>query len=256
MSTFFVSLKFHYKLGAKSWCLKNEGKDCPVCRKASELWNQGKQEENAFKTKLATELFSKQRFFSPIVIAGQESDGPKVWSYSPGTMDDDVDRIFKTTKGKLADLKSGGYITITSLPKSKEYKFGKIEVNIDMDSWVNMDEGISTRTPLAPTSEEIEAIMNAVPNIKELFPRATEEDLIKAFNEFINSFESTGEESESDTGTDDSASDVGGLSEKPATTTKKKTAPVEVVPDVTEDDSDSLDMGDIEAQFKSLLAKG
>jgi uncharacterized protein YcgL (UPF0745 family) len=132
---------------------------------------------------------------------------------------------------------SAGYITITSVPKSKEHKFGKVTAAIDLNSWME-------RKPLAATKEEIEEIMNAIPNISEnLFAHAEEEDLIKAFNEFVNGYQATGEENEDE--------DAPEEDDKPATekVTKKKVAHVEESSEI----DDSLDIGDIEEQFKNLL---
>ena len=65
---------FHYNVGeARSFlCPKrNFGDNCPVCDFANKLWNEGTEESK----KQAKDLFAKQRFFSPVLVRGEEAEG-------------------------------------------------------------------------------------------------------------------------------------------------------------------------------------
>jgi hypothetical protein len=70
---------FHYGVGDQSFlCPKrNYGDDCPVCNFANELWNEGTEDSK----NLAKGMFAKQRFFSPVLVRGEEAEGVKVWGY-------------------------------------------------------------------------------------------------------------------------------------------------------------------------------
>ena len=70
---------FHYGVGGQSFlCPKrNFGDDCPTCNFANKLWNEGTEDSK----KQAKEMFAKQRFFSPVLVRGEEAEGIRVWGY-------------------------------------------------------------------------------------------------------------------------------------------------------------------------------
>ena len=70
---------FHYGIGGQSFlCPKrNFGDDCPACNFANKLWNEGTEESK----RQAKEMFAKQRFFSPVLVRGEEAEGIRVWGY-------------------------------------------------------------------------------------------------------------------------------------------------------------------------------
>jgi hypothetical protein len=77
----FKHFHFHYNVGEKAGFLcpkKNFGDDCPVCDFVSKLYNDGDDESR----QLARKLVAKSRFFSPVVVRGEDAEGVKVWGYS------------------------------------------------------------------------------------------------------------------------------------------------------------------------------
>ena len=82
----FKDYHFHYMtISGKNnsvMCPKrNFGELCPVCDFASNLWNEG-QNGAPGAGEEAKKLFAKQRFFSPVIVRGQEASGPRAWGYS------------------------------------------------------------------------------------------------------------------------------------------------------------------------------
>ena len=66
----FKEKYFHYGVGGQSFlCPKrNFGDDCPTCNFANKLWNEGTEDSK----RQAKEMFAKQRFFSPVLVRGEE----------------------------------------------------------------------------------------------------------------------------------------------------------------------------------------
>lgn len=245
LKTFFITLNFHYGLKGKSWCLRNEGKKCPICEKASALWSQGDAENNDYKKKLAKELFPRTRHFAPIVVAGQESEGPKVWGFSD-TVLENLKTINSDVSNQLMNPVSGGYVKITVTPPDAKHRYGSTVASIDFESWMN-------RTPIANSEAEIEAIMNAQQNISDdLFVHATYEELIEAFNEFVDKFKDTPGESNLNTSKSAEESVIDGMSKNDSKQSEKTE---DTKSPVVTTINDSIDMDDIEAQFKDLLTK-
>ena len=56
---------------------KQHGKDCPVCNFAWHIYNEAKTNNDAETLKLAKSLFPKKRFFSPVVVRGEEDQGDR-----------------------------------------------------------------------------------------------------------------------------------------------------------------------------------
>jgi hypothetical protein len=52
-------------------------RQCPICEFASSLW----QEESGESKKMAKSLFVRQRFFSPVIVRGEEDAGVRIWGY-------------------------------------------------------------------------------------------------------------------------------------------------------------------------------
>jgi len=204
------------------------------------LWRAGENENSDFKKGIAKDLFAKKRFFVPIVVKGQESDGPKIWGFSEQLFTDTIYPMWNTIlemEHTLNDPRKGGYVTIIATPKSKENRFGKISATIHIPSWTKP-------TPLAPTDEEMEEIINAVPNITEdLFSHATEEELIEAFKEFVDS-KHTVSNSEHVDETD--SEQEGEIDESHAHASEAQTA---------EDVTNTISEEDLEDALKNILRK-
>ena len=76
----FKDFYFHYNVGNNSGFLcpkKNFGDDCAVCSFVRSLYDEGTEES----IKMAKSLTARQRFFSPVVVRGEEKEGVRIWGY-------------------------------------------------------------------------------------------------------------------------------------------------------------------------------
>ena len=97
---------FHYNVGeARSFlCPKrNFGDNCPVCDFANQLWNEGTEESK----KQAKDLFAKQRFFSPVLVRGEEQEGIKVWGYGKMAYEKLLTIVLDPDYGDITDPETG-----------------------------------------------------------------------------------------------------------------------------------------------------
>ena len=73
----FKEMWFHYNVEKGGFlCPKRNFDDgCPVCEFASQLWREGVDNNDEHSKKMAKNLFVRQRFFSPVMVRGEEELG-------------------------------------------------------------------------------------------------------------------------------------------------------------------------------------
>lgn len=106
----FKSFFFHYGVGSEGFlCPKaNFAQACPVCDFVASLYKD-KTEESI---EMAKKLGKKQRFFSPVVVRGDEKEGPKVWGYSKTVYEKLIQTVLNPDYGDITDMEQGTDITI------------------------------------------------------------------------------------------------------------------------------------------------
>lgn len=109
----FKEYWFHYELGTQGGFLcpkKNFGDNCPACDFASKLY----KEKNEESSKMAKKFLPRQRFFSPVVVRGEESDGIKIWGYGKLAYQDMINLVLNPDYGDITDPEQGTDLTISS----------------------------------------------------------------------------------------------------------------------------------------------
>lgn len=107
----FKEMHFHYNLGKQSvLCPKrNFDEHCPICEFASQMWNEGDEEEK----NMAKKLFARQRYFSPIILRGEDNPSVKVWGYSSTVYEKLLKTVLNPEYGDVTDPETGTDFTIT-----------------------------------------------------------------------------------------------------------------------------------------------
>jgi hypothetical protein len=172
----FKVYHFHYNLGDGArggvLCPKRQfGENCPICDFASKLWQEGTDDSK----KLAKSLFVRQRFFSPVVIRGEEENGVRVWGYGKTIYETLLGLVLNPDYGDITSVDSGVDFTLTyTLPKTK---------------------GAYPQTNLVPkrkssalmkTKTSIKETLEAVPDINSLFTRKSPSDVKAILESFLN----------------------------------------------------------------------
>jgi len=108
----FKHFHFHYNVGEKAGFLcpkKNFGDDCPVCDFVSKLYNDGDDESR----QLARKLVAKSRFFSPVLVRGEEAEGVEVWGYSKTVYENLLQLVLNPDYGDITDAHNGTDLVLT-----------------------------------------------------------------------------------------------------------------------------------------------
>jgi hypothetical protein len=109
----FKEYWFHYEVGSQGGFLcpkKNFGDECAVCDFASKLYRE-KTEESA---KMAKKFLPRQRFFSPVVVRGEEKEGIKIWGYGKLVYQDLINLVLNPDYGDITDPANGTDLTIAA----------------------------------------------------------------------------------------------------------------------------------------------
>jgi len=108
----FKDFYFHYNVGKDTpgfLCPKrNFGDDCPVCEFATKLYREG--DEASMKE--AKNLFTRQRFFTPVLVRGEESEGVRVWGFGKTAYETLLKLVLNPEYGDITDVEAGTDLVI------------------------------------------------------------------------------------------------------------------------------------------------
>jgi hypothetical protein len=175
----FKVFHFHYNLGEGArggiLCPKRQfGDNCPVCDFASKLWQEGTEESK----KMAKSLFVRQRFFSPVVIRGEEEKGARIWGYGKTIYETLLGLVLNPDYGDITDIDSGVDFTLNyTLPKTKG-AFPQTNLVPKRKS-----------SALASSKTKVKEILESVPVIDTLFQRKSPADVKNILEAFLNPIE-------------------------------------------------------------------
>ena len=172
----FKVYHFHYNLGEGArggvLCPKRQfGENCPICDFASKLWQEGTDDSK----KMAKSLFVRQRFFSPVVVRGEDEVGVRVWGYGKTIYETLLGLVLNPDYGDITDVDNGVDFTLTyTLPKTKG-AFPQTNLVPKRKS-----------SALAKTKGAIKEALEAVPQIDTLFQRKSPTDVKAILESFLN----------------------------------------------------------------------
>ena len=157
----FKVFHFHYNLGEGArggvLCPKRQfGDNCPICEFGSKLWQEGTDDSK----KMAKSLFVRQRFFSPVIVRGEEDLGIRAWGYGKTIYEVLLGLVLNPDYGDITHVDEGVDFTLTyTLPKTKG-AFPQTNLVPKRKS-----------SALAKTKGAIKELLESVPDIDSLFQR-------------------------------------------------------------------------------------
>ena len=92
---------------------KNFGEQCPVCDFASALWKEGVENNDDNAKREAKKLFVRKRYFSPILVRGEEQKGVRIWSYGKMAYETLLGLVLDPDYGDISDPETGTDIVLT-----------------------------------------------------------------------------------------------------------------------------------------------
>ena len=175
----FKEFWFYYNLDkAPVLCPKrNFGEDSPVLDFASALYKEGTPDS----IEMAKKLFPKQRFFSPVIVRGEESQGVRIWGYSKTVYEQLLQLVLNPDYGDVTDVDEG-----TDLVLNYGKKAGALFPSTKL----------TPKRKASPVCKEgdsdCQALLEEIPDFDGLFERRTSAQV----QELLDKFMQGGEEKE------------------------------------------------------------
>jgi len=194
----FVELYFHYGVAGKTYLSPYTfGKPDPILE-FSENMLQEKVTKEEFK--FAKGLEPKQRVFTPILVRGEESTGPQIWSFSKTIYLELLSALNDPDYGDITDPQNGRDIQIEITEATKPGEFAKTSMRIK-----------PVTCPITNDKNLLATLIQTQKDIKTLYAEVSYEELDAAFKK------QTDKWTASDNGT--SASGQTKTKDEPTTTT-------------------------------------
>lgn len=165
---------FYYNIGgAKSLLAPVQfGKPDPIQVLITKLRNEG----TPASMELAKQFYPKKKFYAPVIIRGEEDQGPKLWSLNKESVTDLLNLILGEA-GDVTDLKEGRDLIIKCTPSGKKFN------NRDVAKISIMPKMMQTP---AGTSKQIKEWSAAIPNLDEMYTLLSAEEIEKRVNDHLN----------------------------------------------------------------------
>jgi len=169
----FKNYFFHYNVGEQGFlCPKrNFNEDCAVCDFAHQLYKDGDEES----IKMAKEISAKQRFFSPVIVRGDEDAGIKVYGYSKTVYEEFLGLVLNPDFGDITDVDNGVDLTL---------QYGK-ESGAQFPSTGVTPRRKSSELLPGKSAEEVKELLDSVPDFDELYDRVSSADARVALDKHL-----------------------------------------------------------------------
>jgi hypothetical protein len=168
----FKEFWFHYEIGKNPGFLcpkKNHGETCAICDFANKLYKE-KNEESA---KMAKKFLPRQRFFSAIVVRGEEAEGLKVWGYGKNAYQDLIGLVLNPDYGDITDVEEGRDLTLAaSKAAGQSFPTTKITARVKTSK-------------LCSNPTECQDIMDSLPDFEAIHSRKTSAEVATMLSEFL-----------------------------------------------------------------------
>ncbi len=178
----FKDFWFHYNLGDNPGFLspkKNFGEEDPLDSFVRELFNEGTDDS----IKMAKNLMARQRFFSPVLVRGEEGQGVKVWGYGKMAYEKLLSLVLNPEYGDITDPEQGTDLVI-HYGKPAGATFPQTKITPRRKS-----------TPLVDEPTRSEELMESIPDFNDLFDRKSPEQVGQILEEYLSGSENAEEDS-------------------------------------------------------------
>jgi hypothetical protein len=167
----FLELYFHYDIAKKSMLSPiSFGNADPIVEFAERLKKTGDKDEWIMGRKIEP----KMRTYVPVIIRGKESEGVKFWGFGKQIYTELLSIISDPDYGDITDLMNGRDIDVEFTPADAPGAFPKTAIRVKPNT-----------QPATDDKEIAQKIMNQ-PQITDIFPEPSYEELESALKEWMN----------------------------------------------------------------------
>jgi hypothetical protein len=174
----FKEFHFHYNVGKNPGILcpkKNHGEDCPICDFASALWREGVEKNEDDLKKEAKKLFVRKRYFSPILVRGEEDQGVRIWSYGKTAYENLLGLVLDPDYGDITDPKTGTDIVLNYTVPGTPGSFPKTQLKPRRRPSPLCDDQVA----------DCQGLLDSVPEISKIFERKTSDEVQAILDDFL-----------------------------------------------------------------------
>ena len=168
----FKDYWFHYNLGKNPGFLspkKNFGTDDPLDAFIRTLFNEGSEES----VKMAKNLMARQRFFSPVIVRGEEEKGVRLWGYGKMAYTELLNLVLNPDYGDITDTSEGTDLVI-GYGKPPGAQFPQTSITPRRKP-----------SPLVEDESKAEQLLENIPDFDTVFERKTPEEVQSMLDEFL-----------------------------------------------------------------------
>ena len=124
---------------------------------------------------MAKKFFARQRFFSPVMVRGEEKEGVRVWGYSKTVYQELLSLVLNPDFGDITDAEEGVDLVL-KYAKDPGQLYPRTSVTPRRKS-----------SPLCETDDtDCQELIDAVPDFDTLFERKTTQDVAGILDEAMN----------------------------------------------------------------------
>ena len=186
----FKDYWFHYNLGPDQrggiLCPKrNHAEECPICDFNDQLWKEYNAGQDPDTMKLAKDLTPRQRFFSPVFVRGEESEGIRIWGYGKEAYTSLLNLVLNPEYGDITDPELGTDLTLT-YGKPPGANFPKTVLTPRRRTSPLCDEALGG-------DDECNRLIENIPGFDNLFQVKTQEEVQNILDSFMESLDATDE---------------------------------------------------------------
>jgi hypothetical protein len=181
----FKDFWFHYNVGNNPGFLspkKNFGEDDPLNDFVRKLFNEGTEES----IKMAKSLMARQRFFSPVLVRGEEEKGVRIWGYGKMVYEQLLNLVLNPEYGDITDTETGTDLVL-HYGKPQGASFPQTKLTPRRRSSVLCDDAVGG-------DDRCAELLESIPEFDTLFERKTPEDVGTLLDQFLLGEEGTNEE--------------------------------------------------------------
>ena len=186
----FKDFWFHYNVGNNPGFLspkKNFGEDDPLNDFVRKLFNEGTEES----IKMAKSLMARQRFFSPVLVRGEEDKGVRIWGYGKQVYEQLLNLVLNPEYGDITDTDTGTDLVL-HYGKPPGASFPQTKLTPRRRSSVLCDEAVGGDNRCAE-------LLESIPEFDTLFERKTPAEVGALLDAYLLGEEGTNEGTETTT---------------------------------------------------------
>jgi len=164
----FKDFWFHYNVGNNPGFLspkKNFGEDDPLNDFVRKLFNEGTEDS----IKMAKSLMARQRFFSPVLVRGEEDKGVRIWGYGKQVYEQLLNLVLNPEYGDITDTETGTDLVL-HYGKPPGASFPQTKLTPRRRSSVLCDEAVGG-------DDRCAELLESIPEFDTLFERKTPADV-------------------------------------------------------------------------------